>query len=265
MRQIVDARQAWKLRTLAAELPKRVEAVKRYVAQRVTEDLAGEVGQRAPRGHPNLPSNYPDLEIVAVDDSRGPSYAAVFVGKATRTGALNPASTVLYVRAFDEVDQSPAAKAVRALEGLSPFVMDALPATIPRETGYFTFRKVRPDEVLAVMEKNAADAAKIAEAMRDSGLDPRVDHDEVAAYSDVVFEVLRLEYGLGGEKRPHWRPAVRAVVAGSTMKTLMGDADLAKALRDPLYRGWHKLGIMGDKLTYSDVEPLARFEQKILD
>lgn len=265
MRQIVDARDAAKLRTLAAELPKRIEAVKRYVGQRVAEDLAGQVGQRAPRGHPSLPGNYPDLEVVAVADDRGPSYAAIFVSKATRVGSLDPASTALYVRAFDDADQSPAAKAVRALEKLSPFVMDALPATIPRDTGYFTFRRGRPDEMVAILEKNGADADKIAAALRGSGLDPEVDRDEIAAYSDVVFEVLRLEYGFGGDKRPHWRPAVRAVIAGSTFKTLVGDADLAKTLSDPRYRGWHKLGIMGDKLTLSEVEPLARFEEKILD
>lgn len=263
-RSLIDTRKAWRMRELAATLPKRMDAVKRYIVQAVAKDMAGQVASRAPHS-PGLPSNYPDLEVVAVASERGPAAAAIYVSKATRIGSLDPARTALYVRSFDDAGTTPIDKAVRALESLSPFVMDTLPASIPRERGYFMFRRARPDEIIGILERNAKDRSKIDAAIQGSGLDPHVDHDAVAAYSDVVFEVLRAEFGYGDVNRPHWRPAVRAVTAGSTMRLLLGDAELAKTLIDPRYRGWVKLGILGQTLTLSEVEPLDRFQSRILD
>ena len=100
---------------------------------------------------------------------------------------------------------------------------------------------------------------------RAAGLDPDASRDELAAYSDVAFQALRHEFGLVDGSRPHWKPAIRAVRSGQTLREILGDPKIVRALVDPSYRGWHRLGMMANKVTYTELRPAEGFMKRILD
>jgi|GEM_PF-4080209 len=178
--------------------------------------------------------------------------------------ALSTQQQRFCTRAVTMTVMNPRSLAIAALEKLGPFPIDVLPSAIPRDRGYFMFRRARPDEVMALRERVISRRDEIRAVVTGAGFDEEVTPDDIAAYSDVVFEVLRREFGYGGAAQPHWRPAVRAVLRGSTMKHLAGSQALADLLVSPNYHGWVRLGIIGSNVTYGEIESLSRFQNKIL-
>lgn len=202
VRQKIGNRQVARL---TSELPKRVAALIRnyplWIANKYLEELQA-------RGPDDIPGYLGDLEVQEFDHPLADHvFGVVLPGyeRSTRLRIDDVARTVLMVEQRNTYRPDPG---VAVLERYNPWTMDTLPYE-PGKVANLVSRKVTEREVNVIRERRQADRKAVDAELRSLDIKVNRAHPTLLQSKverDVVFEVLRREYGAPGEKhQPHLR------------------------------------------------------------
>lgn len=194
---------------LIKELPDRVEAIMRALPFEVAEGFLDELWKGAPEGI----EGYPEvLELKQMELSGLLGTAVVGAPPSAHGYRLKLADqrdTVLYVKA-KKIAGSPDPAAV-LLSKHNPWTMSTLPYEPTNRQATITARKVSEREIAKIQDMREADKAAVHDELIALGYEPNrltpLLNRRVAR--DIAFEVLRQEFGIGGQQSAHWRPALR--------------------------------------------------------
>lgn len=245
----------------------RAKAFKRLVVSEVATGVMEQLQQRAPSDS-DLPDDYKQkLEAVQVT-GRPASYAVVYKGKAKVASSLDPQRTVLYINVLDANDSSSEAELFMALKRFQPFTMDTMPLDIPRDKGYVVAKRVSRNETETIRKRIARQQGAIQRVVDKVGqkvVSKRAfDKNSAMIFTDLAFQVMRKELGIGLSKKPHWRASLKHVSSGSAFfKKLQMSPESKRLWNDPNYNGWIKAGLDLDSVSESSVGDLEDFQDKI--
>lgn len=259
----VEAHGLEDLAKLLRELPGRCEALKRHVVSEMAKQAQRGVVAKEP-GDDDLPAYAADLRVVQVQ-GRDASFGVLYFGKAIPLKEHDSERTLLYVKPVDG-GNTIEDFLFAVLARFQPFAVAMFPSDVPLDKAFVVARRVSVREVAVVKERNVADRPKLEAAIKKYNLRIRLDPvaiDDVETVSDTMFAVLRKELGVGVSKKPHWRPAIRLAGSSSTVKGLVA-SKLVQRLLSGRYRGWVKLGMLGDKVTEQEIKSIEEFQEKLL-
>jgi hypothetical protein len=151
-------------------------------------------------------------------------------------------STLLYIRPL-KTRLRRSDPAVLILEQYNPWTLDSLPFLPKTELAQIISRKVPKSVVRMVTKERYRDKTKWRVALQKTGYkEPHKSRKPLKkypkAYPDVLFEVLRMEFGVGGKPVPAWKPAARWTVKSGFSTTFRKNPKLLKAITDPEFFGW---------------------------
>lgn len=187
------------------------------------------------------------LEVVGVTGApRGSSiYAVRASSKRRRVKDVDIPRTVLYVQANKRLRRTK--PEIVVLEKFSPWTIQTLPFTPKRSEALVISRKVSKREVTRIQKMRRRDRQVWQKALsktgrRETKKDNRLDIPvKVQALPDIVFEALRLEFGLGGVKaRPHWKPAVQELVGSGIRAMLRQDKRFVYLFTKKNFTAWKR-------------------------
>lgn len=268
-KKILDAKQFKKnLTAMVDTLSERAEAFERFVVSEIAEAAHEQIVSRAPQDK-DLPGDYKHaLEVVKVD-GRDASYAIVYRGNPVVVSDYDPEKTVLYIQFNGSKGDPKVRELFAALMRFQPFTMDTMPLDVPRDTGFVVARVVTKAEVTLVrkrvnQQKNAI--VRVVSTKGDGVTSAKAfNHNTALLYSDLAFQVLRKELGIGLAKKPHWRPALLNVRSdASLIKNMMMSDESLRLWNDPSFQGFLKMGILKTTVSESSVEDLDDFQEKII-
>ena len=159
---------------------------------------------------------------------------------ARRVTRVDASHTVLYVRPKRVPNIPPY---VSVLARYSPWTADTLPLAPKPTEADIVSRRVRVSEVERVRlmrlrgkQSWLRDLAR--GGVRPSQAEQRLVPRALGAYPDIMFEALRLEFGIGKAPSPHWRPAIAQVP--KLLRKILQDKDLQATLKDTKFAGWRR-------------------------
>lgn len=227
---------------LTQEWPLRARAVRnRFLSLVVTEiyeDLLGNI----PDDHSDLRGSLGISRITGLPDS---AFGLVIHSRVkwSRLDKSSIDTCVLYVSAKSKLLQRVPPE-IRVLEEFSPWTVDTLPFQPDAKVATVVSRKVRPSTVGRVRGERIRDRRKWVRQLNQLGIretrkDKRLPERGVRAVSDLEFESVRLEFGLGGSKAvPHWRPAILQVNSRGGIGTITRRREFGKAFLSAGFGGW---------------------------
>ena len=256
-----------KMAKLAKEAPRRADALCRVALREIARDALEQIQELAPSDDPDTEGYADELDVYQV--AKKVSFAILHSGKnpPRKVADLDPATTVLDIRPASRSTKK-TAFVFRALAHFGPFTVETWPPVVLKDDTFVVHRRVRADEVQRVKLKNQKDQDAIATVLRDNGIAYKKGETKVAdveAISDLQFQVIRKEFGLGVKANPHWRPALKRVHMKAVIKKLEKDKRLFRALLDADYRGWGILGTMKLKADADVKNDIEDFQKRIID
>ena len=250
------------LQRLAKELPKRSAAIRRNFVYSAATRVHEELLKRIP-SDTDYTKLRESLEVVRAKHS-APIYAVRALPPKTRVDALKADAVVIYIRVSSKNTRIP--KEIRILEKHSPWTLETLPFKPLARYATMLHRRASTLEVHRVARLREADRNVWQPALNAAGVPrrPRTEEGKQVlqgdSASDVVFESLSLEFGMGRQSVPHWRPAVRSILSGAFSKEFKKRPDVRKTLSDGRFAGWRKYNQLGAASTASVTE-LSEYEQ----
>ena len=260
----VDEKELKKIRKFAKELVKRAQAVKRYAAHRVAMAAMADVKNAGP-GELNYDKN---LEVLKVDSKDNIGYVIAFIGKPDAIDDIDGDSTVFYFRPIKR-KMGKFATGAGILKKYGPFVKEMIPDMFDDTVIKIVYREVSPQEAEAVRKKNIKDEPKLRSEFAKVGikLPPKraIERDKgFEVFSDLAFKVLRREYGIRAKSTPHWRPAIKKIVGGQVLDKIFANEMVFRALTDPNYPGWKRMGMIKSTIGVSELSEFDDFQRMIL-
>jgi len=206
------------------------------------------------------------FEVVEVTGA--PSRAAVYAirlnPKVRTLRKKDSETTVLYVKPVSTMMR--VKPEVQVLMDYGPWPVDMLPFTPDARQAIIVSRKVSKGEVTAVRGQREGDRSEWQQAMTKAGRrmkKPLVKiPPKIRALPDVVFQALRLEYGLGGERsKPHWRPGIRTIVSLG-LRAMIKKRRLGRYF-NPFFTGWNKVPEARKSISFTDIKPYESFQKRL--
>lgn len=254
-------------RFMKKELKARVRSVEKEIVKSISENALEGIKRRAPKD-PKLGEYQKGLTNNAIEDQVG--YAILFRGKIEKGASRSNKTTLLYIKPIERAIGK-WAKVFTILEDYGPFALDTWPVKIPQNRAFIAYRDVKANQVDIVRNKNLRQADDISLKLRNAGIrlsrsDFNVNSDKLDIVEDLAFKVTRKEKGLGGEKaHPHWKPSLQEAKSSSSLNAIKQNQDIVKALSDPNFRGWKKLGKIGSRVSLDDLQQIRKFQKLIGD
>jgi hypothetical protein len=152
------------------------------------------------------------------------------------------------------------------LQTFGPWTVDTIPFVPPERAAIVTIQAAKIPEVNKTRAKNKASMAKVQKIMAENNLsfDTRI---FVMRKLKVVenFEkwVNDLEFGISGDRRPHWGPAIKKTMT-SGLRKLMRDKGLMNVLTDPSFKQYNVKHHLNLKMTDQEVKDLEKFRKRLL-
>ena len=186
------------------------------------------------------------LEVVRVAGTKNgeAAFAVQASPKARSVRKVDAQKVVLYIRPRRKMARVPPQIAV--LEKYNPWTLDLLPFMPKKHDALVIMRRVNGREVLKIAEQRRRDRpqwrkelARVGAVPSKKSVAPKVPK-HAKAIPDVAFEALRLEFGLGVQPKPHWRPALRQFLPVGFRGMLRRMPGLQSALTKISFKGWRK-------------------------
>jgi hypothetical protein len=159
---------------------------------------------------------------------------------------IRPDRNVLYVKS--KVHSIKKTKPeIEVLEKFSPWTFDTIPFVPEQSEAEVISRKVSVIEVRIVAKKRKLDKVQWRKELAKAGWRDSKKKQDVKPkrkrkpIPDIVFQVLRMEFGLGKERPfPHWRPAIKLLTRGGIRRIIRQVKGLKRLFTDPSYREWQR-------------------------
>lgn len=248
---------------LASQWPARAAAVRRFVIRQVVGEATAELKKRLPTS-----SEYGDLtKTVRLSAISGMDSSYLISMRAVRglSRDYDARKTVLFIspRKGRLVTNNPI---VSVLERYSPWTPDTLPVAPKRREATVYYRKVSKSEAAAARRARKRDKKKWKLELEQLGVRVRgsggIDLARAKVLPDIASISMNLEFGLRGQSRPHWRPAMMVLRKGDAAKRAMKTAK--RALTDLEFMGWKAWPeFVGDLVGSAEVEKYKHFQDKI--
>jgi hypothetical protein len=180
---------------------------------------------------------------------------------------VDPPKSILFVKVPKKM-RTPKREIV-LLEKYNPWTYDTIPFVPSKADAVVIVRRVATREAVRVakekvrvLKKIRVEMARVGKRMRKAS---KVHVSKRASnIPDVVFEALKLEFGLGGAAKPHWRPAIRDLIGPGLRRIKRTKPDLSKALLAESFTGWKKWPPRTRRsLRHADAKLFIPFQKKL--
>jgi hypothetical protein len=260
-------------RKLLGEFDKRVKRAMQICVETAAEKGLELLKDRIPDSEDD--NEYGDsLVIKQVELSDGSTGAAIISSVETMSKRhlreLEPQHDIVYVRVKRTANES-IDEWLQMIEDLSPWTIDTIPVVPSGDQADVIYRKVSKDEVVQVRKRRKSQNKTIDEVLRKAGISKRdtipgsemeQPPQESKTIPDVVFNAIRMEFGLGGTRiTPHWRPMIQKVKR-ALPREIAKNKDITDVLTNPFNREWKK---PSDKqsISESDAIKFLKFQSKV--
>lgn len=239
--------------------PKRVEAVKHRILKEITTHVMDDVKARLPRDQTELR----DSLQLGVLPGRDPIYAVRSVAKRQKLNKREGGTTLLYVQRSSSFLRNPAG-GVQVLIRHNPWTLDTLPYMPKRKDAVIVKRRADKKEVKKVRKMRMRDKVKWKASLDNAGIrqTAQLKPSQIEALSDLGHQSIQMEFGLGSQSAPHWRPAVLWAFRGGAME-VFGHPDIMRAMVDPKFTKWKSWKAPARHFTQKQIEELVPFQQKL--
>jgi hypothetical protein len=211
------------------------------------------------------------LEVVrvsGVNPEEGAAYAIRSKPGARRVRQVDSQKVVLYIRPRRRLARTP--PQIEVLEKYNPWTLDTLPFMPKKREALVIMRRVNGREVTKIGEQRKRDRPQWRKELSRCGVLPakKGTKPKLSRHSkalpDVAFEALRLEFGLGMQPKPHWRPALRQFLQTGFQGMLRRMPGLQAALTKPKFMGWRKWPPRtAHRIRVQDATSFMPFQQKL--
>jgi len=238
---------------LTTEWPKRAQAARNRFLVLAVSKIYETLIENIPNDHKDLRDSLQLSRITGLPDS----FFGLVIHSRVKWSKLDKSSVdscVLYVSAKAKLSQRVPPE-VRVLEEHSPWTVDTLPFQPDVKVATVVSRKVRSSTVDRVRANRKQDRGRWIRKLNKLGIretrkDKRFSEHTTRAVSDLEFESVRLEFGLGGSRAiPHWRPAILKVNSRGGVTAITRRREFMKAFLTPGFGRW--------KLWLKTVHPKA--------
>jgi hypothetical protein len=244
--QIKGDRRGQRTARLLPQWLKRTERFQRYLPYLAAKYVRNELLERIPKTE-EWSAYRASLDIAKVTGTPRDLFAYTLRSnmRDRRVRQVDAPKTVLYVRSKNRLRR--VKPEIEILEKYSPWTLQTIPFMPKRGDALVITRRVSKREIVAIEKKRLKDRPKWRreldrEGHREVKKDNKLKFPQKAhGMPDVAFEVLRLEFGLGGVKgKPHWRPSIRQLKTTGFKSMLRRDRSLKRVFTDPTFRGWKR-------------------------
>lgn len=258
-----DKKQLKDLKKFAKSLPRRAEAVIRFVTAEMAKRTMAAVQGNAPSDMAY--AKY--LEVIRVKGDKV-GYVVAYMGKPDAVEETDSEASVYFYKPVKR-KQKNNATLIRVLRQYGPYTQEMLPIQVDASVARVVFRECTQQEVLATRQRNQKQEYQLRADLLALGVRVPAQRSKSAikgmeVFSDLAFKVLRREYGIRAKSNPHWRPAIRKVVSDQEMANLMATPMVFKILTDPSYQGWRRLGMINKTMPVGDLKELEEFQKMLL-
>lgn len=184
------------------------------------------------------------VRVAGVSPEDGVAFAIRVKPRARRVRQVDSKKVVLYIRPRRRLARTP--PQIEILEKYNPWTLDTLPFMPKKREALVIMRRVNGREVTKIAEQRKRDKSewrkdlsRVGVLPAQKGTQPKLGR-HAKAVPDVAFEALRLEFGLGVQPKPHWRPALRQFLPSGFQGMLRKMPGLKAALTKPNFYGWRK-------------------------
>jgi hypothetical protein len=259
-----------RIKLLSKTWPSRVRKLMELLTLDVTEFARKEIVGRLPQQDQYRAYKH-SLETVQVvgGEKEEVAYAVRAPLRHRKVRKMDVRRVVLYVKPKRKLARE--SKEVTVLMKYNPWTLDTIPFTPKKRDAVVVSRRVGKTEVKRIAESRKRQAPVWRKELHRAGFReikktrrlklPKT----MKTLPDVVFEALRLEYGLGGVKpHPHWRPGIRtASRQGMRYILRRREAEIARTLLDSGYHVWKGWPRPVKKIRVMDAEKFKGFQEKL--
>jgi len=229
-----------KVEKLMKSWPKRADAVLGYVAYLAADAALDQVKRKIPNSA-EWKKYRNSLTLARV--SGLPAYCVYAAVKSGKGKKVDPKEEILFIKPTRRSKRIP--KRVKILQEFSPWTWETLPFMPSKRNAVIVTRRVRKKESDKIGEDRNADERSWRGKLLKAGIRAtKADRKKIKiprkakVITDVAFEALRLEFGLGGMKpKAHWRPAIMRLKS-LMLKRIMSNKKVKAAMMDPSFTGW---------------------------
>lgn len=254
-----------KMTKFGEDLLDRGEAFKRHVTHGVAKSALNEIMSKfIPDKETGNYVDELDIRWVKIPE---PAYAILHSGRipVKKVSDLDAETTVLYIKPVTTRASTKTQHIYSLLESWSPFTVYTWPPVLPKDRAFVVFRTVRKDEVDRVKKKNIEDMDNILLELNRSGVRLKKENfvvQDIEAVSDLSFQIIRKEFGIGQKKYDVWRRALKRAKSTKNLNELI-DKISYRTMIDPNYFGWHNLGKIKKRVDFDDLKDIEDFQDAI--
>lgn len=249
---------------VSAELKKRIEAISRITARKLSKEVLEDILKSLPEGTEDEKAYKKALKLADIEGQ--PAVAITgFVKKDLAT--VNATTTLAFFPTRGTKVRDPASTVLARYE---PWATYALPPIT--YLGPMVLRTVSAPEVLAVAARNTAMRPAADKMLKSVGVrfGSRFEH-KGEAFFDLENFGLRMEFGLPGvtTRAPHWQQPLQAALRGVHAKRLASDEGFQElvqgALLEPNARLWKAEDRpLGREIAEGEAKGFEDFQDRVL-
>jgi hypothetical protein len=234
------------LKKFMSELPERTEALRGYLPMLSAKYVLKEILERIPKR--DEWKTYRQALMVSEVLGAGSKVFAVHVDqKHRKVKKVDPPKTILYVKAKRGAMRRPKPE-IALLEQYNPWTYDTIPFVPDKREATVIIKKADLRQVQKVEQtKKRKHLKRVRVELARMGRREVKKKDKLKVPKNmtkvptVIFEALKLEFGLGpGKSRPHWAPSIRLLLRSGLRQFRRSIPQLTWALTRADFRGWRK-------------------------
>ncbi len=219
--------------------PKRAKAVQSEFTHDAAEDVRKGILAKLPTG-----AEYRDyrknLQVgsVAGMPSGQAAHILYVPHKVKSVKKIDAKNTLLYV--YPKGGMKRPSPQAEVLAKFGPWPVDLLPYRPPASEARLISRRVSEGEITAIRQRLVRKRSVWSRALSEAGSKKkniRIDK-KLKTIPDIAFSALRLEFGMGGKPRAHWRPSILDLARNTIPKGAKKKNKFDKAMADPLNTDW---------------------------
>lgn len=236
------SRQIKNLNTFVRQWPERTRALHSYVAWLSATYVLSDMLDRLPKTEALRPYRM-GLEVARVSGTN--AFAIHLDSRNRRVKKADVQKAVIVVQPSRR-QRRPRAD-IQVLAEYGPWTYDTIPFMPAKRDATVIVRKADRSEVMRVSRARQKQARIVRVALNKSGKryvrkrDKLKLNKRLNKVPQVIFEALKLEFGLGADKaRPHWRPSIQMLIRSGVRQFKRTNPEIAHTLTRESFREWRK-------------------------